>query len=547
METMNKTKLFRAVSMWMILLLVLVVISNVTPINAWINSLLYLFRPVLIGLVIAYLANSFFRLYETRCFAKIRPFSLKRGIALFFTYLSILLIFAILIVLIVPQLLNSILDFINNADKHVDRTVGEINKLIATLNTRFPSDDPNDPTIEPIDAEWIKTSVADFLKSVKLDTQTLLNLLSPGAVTSIFGVAESIVRIIADMILGLFISFYLLNTKEKRYAQIMRMRRALLSDSTNAMITRICTTADRSFGGFIKGKMLDSTMVGILVYIAISIMGVPYAILIAVIIGITDFVPVIGPFIGVIPSAVIILLTDPGKVIPFLLCILIVQQIDGNIIAPKILGENTGVSSLCVMIAITTMGALWGLVGMVIGVPLFATILELTSNWLNKRLEKRGLTPPPNDEDDAPEVAGSEAEENMIQRIQKKFAIRDRAHVIGGKGSLTALEHLQIDSFRLLHKYQVDTQKPDVLPSDFVEEEIALTEAAIEQVEEEIAAEEAEEAEKAEAAIQNETPDAISSDSIKENEENTVQNPRRDANETAENNSSNSNFIDTVE
>ena len=494
METMNKKKFFRILSVWAFIFLILIVISNVTAFNTWIGSLLYLFRPVLIGLVLAYLANSFFRLYEMRVFSKIRPFSLRRGVSLLFTYLTILLIFAILIMLIVPQLLNSILDFINHADQHVDRTVGEINKLIANLNERFPSEDPTEPMIPPLDSEWIKTSVADFLKSVKLDTQTLLNFLSPGTVTSIVGVAENILRIATDIILGLFISFYLLHTKEKRYAQIMRMRRALLSDSTNDTITRICTTADRSFGGFIKGKMLDSTMVGILVYLAISIMGVPYAILIAVIIGITDFVPVIGPFIGVIPSAIIILLTDPGKVIPFLICILIVQQIDGNIIAPKILGENTGVSSLCVMIAITTMGALWGLVGMVIGVPLFATVLELTNDWLNKRLEKRGLAISDEDPDNGDTPPSNDADEKILGRIQKKYTIRNRAPVIGGKGSLTALEHLQIDSFRLLHKYQVDTKKPEALPSDFVEEEIALTEAAIEQVEEEIAAVEAEEA-----------------------------------------------------
>ncbi len=510
METMNKSKLFRVISIWAILFLVLLVISNVTSINAWINSLLYLFRPVLIGLVIAYLANSFFRLYEIRVFAKIRPFSLKRGISLLFTYLTILLIFAILIMLIVPQLLNSILDFINNADQHVDRTVGEINKLIDTLNERFSSEDPTKPTINSIDPEWVKTSVADFLKSIKLDTQTMLNFLNPGTVTSIVGVAENILRLTTDIILGLFISFYLLHAKEKRYAQVMRMRRALLPDLINATITRICTTADRSFGGFIKGKMLDSTMVGILVYIAISILGVPYAILIAVIIGITDFVPVIGPFIGVIPSAIIILLTDPGKVIPFLLCILIVQQIDGNIIAPKILGENTGVSSLCVMIAITTMGAIWGLVGMVIGVPLFATVLELTSNWLDKRLESRGLASSVETEDDS-ETAPSEDEKNLIGRIQKKYSIRNSSHVIGGKGSLTALEHLQIDSFRLLHKYRVNTNKPEELPSDFVEEEIALTEAAIEQVEEEIAAAEAEEA--ADAAQNKSLDDADSASS----------------------------------
>jgi predicted PurR-regulated permease PerM len=183
----------------------------------------------------------------------------------------------------------------------------------------------------------------------------------------------------------------LLINKEKRYAQIMRFRRAFLSDKVNTFITTVCTTADRSFGGFLRGKILDSSIVGVLVYCLISLVGVPYAILLAVIVAITDIVPVIGPFIGVIPSAVIVLLTDPGKVIPFLLCILLVQQIDGNILAPKILGENTGISSLCVIIAISTMGSLFGLIGMIIGVPLMAVIYDLVRKFVysDKRLRRR--------------------------------------------------------------------------------------------------------------------------------------------------------------
>ena len=493
MEITNQKRFLRGLSVYALVFLILLTIANVKPLNVWINGLLYIFRPVLIGLILAYLANSFFRLYERRLFVKIRPFSLRRGISLLFTYLTILLIFAILLMLIVPQLVSSILDFINNADRHIDQTVGEINKLIESLNAKFPSENPNEPTIPSLEADGIKESFSKFVQSIKLDNQTLLDILNYGTVTSIFGVAEHIVRVTADIILGLFISFYLLHTKEKRYAQVMRIRRALLSDKVNETITRICTTADRSFGGFIKGKMLDSCMVGIMVYLVISLMGVPYAILIAVIIGITDFVPVIGPFIGVIPSAVIILLTDPGKVIPFLLCILIVQQIDGNIVAPKILGENTGVSSLCVMIAITTMGALWGLVGMVIGVPLFATILELTSDWLDKRLEKKGLLQKEETQSDADNPEESSDGGTLFQRLQKKYATRYQQHATGGKGDLTAIERFQIETYELVQKYHVDPKKPEELPADFVEEENALTEAAVEQADEEIAAEIAEE------------------------------------------------------
>lgn len=494
MENTNQKRYLRGLAIYALIFLILLMITNVTPINAWINGLMFIFRPVLIGLILAYLANSFFRLFERKLFVKIRPFPLRRGISLFFTYLSILLIFAILLMLIVPQLFGSILDFINNADSHIDRTVGEVNKLIESLNQKFPSDNPNEPTIPPLEADGIKEGFSGFVQSIKLDNKTLLEILNLGTVTSIFGVAENILRITADIILGCFISFYLLHTKEKRYAQIMRMRHALLSDRVNETITRICETADRSFGGFIKGKMLDSCMVGIMVYLVISLMNVPYAILIAVIIGVTDFVPVIGPFIGVIPSAIIILLTDPGKVIPFLICILVVQQIDGNIVAPKILGENTGVSSLCVMIAITTMGALWGLVGMVIGVPLFATVLELAGDWLDRRLEKKGLVEKTEAEPAAAEDDPLADGGTVFRRLQTKYASHYQQQAIGGMGDLTAIERLKIETYALIRKYRVDTQRPEELPPDFVQEEKALTEAAVELAEEEIVAEIAEEA-----------------------------------------------------
>jgi hypothetical protein len=171
----------------------------------------------------------------------------------------------------------------------------------------------------------------------------------------------------------------------------MKFRHALFSDTANARITRFCTVADRSFGGFLEGKLLDSLIIGILAYVIFSIFGIPYALLLASFIGITNVVPIIGPFIGAIPTAFILLLSAPEKVIPFLIIVIILQQIDGNIIGPNILGNNTGVSSLCVMIAIIVMGSLWGLVGMLLGVPLFATILDLTDEFTTSRLQKKGL------------------------------------------------------------------------------------------------------------------------------------------------------------
>ncbi len=372
-------------------ILAILIIANVDGFNRILGKALFYLRPVIIGLSIAYLSNPFFRLYEQKLLYRVNPFGLRRFIAMCMTYLTLFLILAILLLLIVPQLITSILEFVENAGVLIDSSVKDINPWIERINRLISDEGETAAAIPLLNAEKIKASVATFLSTVKLNSKELMDHLNLDTLGTFFNLANNVLTLIADIIFGIFISIYLLNTKEKRYAQIMRARRAVFSDSFNERLTEICTVADHSFGGFLRGKLLDSSIVGVLVYISISIIGVPYAILIAAIVAITDIVPIIGPFIGVAPSAVIILLTDPAKVIPFLLCILVIQQIDGNIIAPKILGENTGVSSLCVMIAITTMGTLWGLAGMVLGVPLFATVLELTNRGLDKRLAKKGL------------------------------------------------------------------------------------------------------------------------------------------------------------
>ena len=443
-ELKNNKKLLIAISAYVALFLMLIWISNAEAFRLWTSELLRIFRPVLIGLILAYLCNPFFRFFERKLFYSIQPHALRRGISLFFTYLVLLLILALLLLLIVPQLINSVMDFVADSGKYVDTALGEMNRLIEQVNATMG--EPDSPIIPPLDPEKIKGDVANFFKELKLDHETLSGFLNLGTLSAVIAYAEGLFGVVTDVAIGFFISLYLLNTKEKRYAQIMRFRRAFLSDRVNNVITRICSTADRSFGGFLRGKILDSTIIGVLVYLSISMLGVPYAVLIAVIVGITDIVPIIGPFIGVIPSAVIILLTDPGKVIPFLICILIIQQIDGNIIAPKILGENTGVSSLCVMIAITTMGTLWGLVGMIIGVPLFATVLELTGEVLEARLKEKGRS---TETDDyyTPELAGEPEPPQPMPVAPRKRRKSSDSPLTGGTGDLAPEEREALSDF----------------------------------------------------------------------------------------------------
>ncbi len=415
-------------------LAIILIIVKRESFSSFIALTSHILRPVLIGLVLAYLCNPIFRLFERKLLARIHSFSFRRTLSLIGTYIVLALIFIVLLMLIIPQLITSVLDFLNNYETLLTTAMENINSIIDQLNDLMELEIPH---IKPESLQFAMNWIVE-----NVDIQGYMDrLLTISNLTILISKLEETFLVITDTIFGLFISLYLLASKERLYAQLMRTRHAWFNDRINERITNVCTVADKSFGGFLRGKMLDSTIVGVLVYIIISLMNVPYALLIAVLIGITDIVPVIGPFVGVIPSAIIILLTDPIKVIPFLLCILIVQQIDGNIIAPKILGENTGVSSLCVMISITVMGAIWGLAGMVLGVPLFATIIELTNEFLNKRLRAKGL--PVNTQVDE-------------EPTKKKKA--QPLNLAEGSGLLSANEKELLLAFRLAKKHELFLQ-----------------------------------------------------------------------------------------
>ena len=432
---MRTRKQKKILVLWIILaaLAALFVIIKRESFSAFITQIFRILRPVIIGAVIAYLCNPIFRMFEKRIFSFVHAFTARRVLSLIGTYIVLALIFVVLLMLIIPQLLTSVLDFLQNYEALLASALENVNGLLDNINGALHLQIPH---VKP---EMISDGLNWVVKNINVD-ELMNRLLSGNTILVIFEYIGDTFYVLTDIIFGLFISLYLLAGKEKLYAQIMRTRKALFNSRINERITRICTIADESFGGFLRGKLLDSSIVGVLVYIIISIMDVPYALLIAVLIGITDVVPVVGPFIGVIPAAVIILLTDPIKVIPFLLCILIVQQIDGNIIAPKILGENTGVSSLCVMIAITVMGAIWGLAGMVLGVPLFATIIELTNEFLNKRLKDKGLP--------------TEIEEEIPLPKKKRFK-KAAVSLSDGCGPLTEQEKKHLLAFSLANKYDL--------------------------------------------------------------------------------------------
>ena len=306
--------------------------------------------------------------------------------------------------------------------------------------------------------------------------QTLMDLLADVNLQQLQAFFGDAVTLFKDFIFAIFISIYLLSTKEKRYAQIMKLTRALFSEKVNANILQFCKIANQSFGSFLEGKVVDSLIVAWIIYIAVSLFGIPYAVLIAAFVGIMNIIPIIGFLTAGVLTSFIVLLTDPAKILPFLIILLLVYQIDINIISPKILGNNTGVSSLCVIIAITVMGTIWGLIGLLLGVPLFATILILVENWTVSRLQRKGLPSGlanyyANNSQVNPIKDADAATDRSVQNFEKRILLIRKKYEMGIALSSREKFHFQI--YKLAHKYHIINDLTDEAHVRFSAEQAA--------------------------------------------------------------------------
>ena len=357
-------------------ILIVLTLANLDAILRPIKALNSILAPVTIGVVLAYIANPFLRFFEHKLARSMKSKRACRALAMLITYVILLAIIGGIVWLILPNVMDSIRDLQTNGLIYINNLIDSVNNLIRSLPFQMPGVEPG---ANLLSLDKLFTFVVDFLA----DSGTQL-------VGNIGAIAGGVLTVLKNIIVGIFISIYILLSKDYLNAGCRRIFRALLKPKSEKLLLRYIRTAHNKFGGFIIGKMADSLMVGVLCGILFTVFRIPYPVLIAVIIGVTDFIPFFGPFIGAIPSALIIFIIDPMKAILFALLILVVQQIDGNLIAPLILGNRTGLSSLWVIIAITVMGGLFGFAGMLIGVPLFALIMTILDDAIKSRLKKKG-------------------------------------------------------------------------------------------------------------------------------------------------------------
>ena len=331
-----------------------------------ISKLTGILMPFIYGAVIAYLLKPVCNCVEN--FLR-RLLPEKMGTAANMLAVTISLLFGILVVyalimMIVPQLINSVTALYYTARDNIGDFVEWISKqefiannkkLLDFIENSYDSLDAN------LDA-WIKNTLLPSMQ----------NIVSGAAI----GVLN-VVTVAKNLIIGIIVAVYILASRKRFVQQAKMVLYSLVKPRWANLITEEVKYADRMFGGFINGKILDSAIIGVLCYIACLIFKFPSALLVSVIIGVTNVIPFFGPFIGAIPATLLILIQNPIKALWFVLFVLVLQQLDGNIIGPKILGNTTGLSSFWVLFAILLFGGLWGFAGMIVGVPLFAVIYDV--------------------------------------------------------------------------------------------------------------------------------------------------------------------------
>ena len=387
-----------------VLVLVFYVISNLPAVGDFLSKVISIFTPLIGGAALAYLCNPILNFFERRLLRRV-PATLRRMLGIFLTYLFFILVIAAIGLLIIPQLINSFQKLFAEYENYIANAITNLNQLISNIMGKFNSSAPDGTVEEFISLEKINALIETLIGNADdLFSSLLGNLQSYGA---------QLFSTISNAILSLFISFYLLASKETRLAQIRKLITALFNEKHAKLIFDTAKDAHTAFGGFLGGKLLDALIVGIIEFIAFTIFRIPYAPMLATIMGVLNIIPFFGPLIGAIPAGFIVLISDPSKIIIFIIITLVIQQIDGNIIEPKVLGNRTGVSSLCVITSIAIMGNLWGIFGMIIGVPLFKVVIALVQQYANAKLAQKGLS---DDLDDY-----YDEEEECPPRLSKRY------------------------------------------------------------------------------------------------------------------------------
>ena len=353
------------------------VLTNLGMLSGVLSRISGLLTSFVYAFGIAYLLNPVLKYFEhrwlDRLFGERMGDKPKRGVAILLTYLFSAGVIAVFVMIVLPQLISSITGLVLKLSRYVN-----------SADTWLPS------LLQLLPDDTISTAgnvVQQYAERIMSALYSMLQTLLPWLLSVSTSFASGLLKIVV----GVIISIYMLMDKERFYAGLKRLWYAFLPREKADWLLDLTADANAVFGGFINGKLLDSLIIGVICFVGMSLLNMPSAMLVSVVVGVTNIIPYFGPFIGAIPSFFIILIDNPVKSLWFLVFILILQQFDGNILGPKILGNSTGLSAFWVIFSITLFGGLYGFIGMFLGVPVFSVIYMLLLRLIQSRLAAKEM------------------------------------------------------------------------------------------------------------------------------------------------------------
>ena len=345
-------------------ILLVFVLFKFDAIMAQIVRIINILMPIIMGIVLAYLVNPMVEFYDRKLSNSLGKAIEKkrgkrpsmRGLSILISLVIIVAIIVVLIMMVVPQLVSNITNAVSLLPDQIQDLVKKITELYNNSISYF--------------TEWVRDNILGQVTFV-------IN-----SIMGIFGTA-------VNCLVAFIVAIYVLLSKDTFKRQTKKLVSAFLPERHIQVLSSILKESDKIFGGFISGKIIDSLIIGAICFVCCLILRMPYVALVSVIVGVTNVIPFFGPYIGAIPSTILIMLDSPSKGVIFLLFIIILQQVDGNIIGPKILGESTGLSPFWVVFAIFLGNGLFGVVGLFIGVPTWGVVYYLIKRYVNYRVRKK--------------------------------------------------------------------------------------------------------------------------------------------------------------
>ncbi len=388
MKKLENKYVYAGITAFCVLMAVLIcgfIFLNFDTVSAAFGKLNSALMPIYIGLVIAYLlspmVNGMERVIFIPLFRKInktdkRVRGFARGISIVLVLVLAIAVIFWLTMLVVPEVVDSITNLANNLPEYYRNTIQVANDI--------GKKHPEVAQYMKESTDTVYTQVRNWVQNDLLPASTeILGTVSDGLLSAL--------GMLLNVVIGIIVSIYLMAGKERFCAQAKRLLYTVFPEKRANRILAFGKDINWSFAKFFSGKIIDSVIVAIITFIALSIANIPYTALISVLVGVTNIIPFFGPYIGAIPSALLVFLASPFKGVIFLVLIIIIQQVDGNIIGPKIIGESVGLESFWILFSILVFGALFGLIGMICAVPIFSVLYKTVKRWSHRRLEKKGL------------------------------------------------------------------------------------------------------------------------------------------------------------